>query len=216
MKVLVLGCGRVGAGVAHNLVLRRHDVVVIDHDESAFDRLEGDAVSDRIHGSALDREVLVRAGIERADAVAVVTGRDQVNAVVAHAAKVLFRVPIVIARLYDPRNAAIHERLGIRTVAPVTWGIRRIADLLTASPVEPVATLGVGDVQVVRVHVPHLLEERTAKELEVSDEIRVIAVTRGGRTFLADPSTLLAAGDLVDLAVVGSSVGRLERLLGQP
>lgn len=216
MKVLVLGCGRVGAGVAHNLTMRHHDVTVIDRDPTAFDRLAGDFTGDRVHGSALDRQVLVRAGIDRADAVAVVTGHDQVNAVVAHAAKVIFRVPIVIARLYDPRNATIHERLGIRTVAPVTWGIHRIADLLTSSALEPVAALGVGDVQIVRVHVPHLLEGRPAKELEVPDEIRVVAVTRGSRTSLADPSTVLEAGDLVDVAVVGSSFGRLERLLGQP
>lgn len=213
MKVLVLGCGRVGAGVAHNLTLRNHDVTVIDDALTAFDRLTGDFAGERLHGSALDRQVLVRAGIERADAVAVVTGRDQVNAVVAHAAKVIFRVPVVIARLLDPQNSAIHERLGIRTITPVIWGIHRIADLLTGSQLEPVAALGLGDVEIVRVHVPHLLEGRPAKELEVSDEIRVIAVTRGSRTSLADPATVLEAGDLVDVAVVGSSFGRLERLL---
>jgi len=215
MKALVLGCGRVGAGVAHNLKLRRHDVTVIDKDEAAFDRLAGDLPLTCVHGSALDRGVLVEAGIDRADAVAIVTGRDQVNAVVAHAAKVVFGVPVVIARLYDPQNAAIHERLGIRTVAPVTWGIHRIADLLTASPLEPVAALGVGDVEVVRVHVPHLLEGRPTRELEVPGEISVVAVTRDSRTFLANPATPLEAGDLVDVAVIGSSFGRLERLLDQ-
>lgn len=215
MRVLVIGCGRVGAGVAHNLTLRQHDVAVVDSDPSAFDRLAGDFTGEHYQGSALDREVLVRAGIERADAVAVVTGQDPVNAVVAHAARVVFRVPIVVARLYDPQNAAIHERLAIRTVAPVTWGIHRIADLLTASPIEPVTALGVGDVEVVRVHVPHLLAGRSVTELELTGEIHVIAITRGSRTFLADPTTWLEPDDLVDVAVAGSSFGQLERLLGQ-
>ena len=102
-------------------------------------RLGPDFGGARLQGSALDRQILVRAGIERADAVAVVTGQDEINAVVARAAKVIFRVPVVVARLHDPRNAEIHQRLGIRTLAPVAWGIRRIADLLTASLVEPVA-----------------------------------------------------------------------------
>ena len=215
MNIVVLGCGRVGAGVAHNLVLRRHTVTVVDRDPSAFDRLGPDFSGTRLQGSALDRHTLVLAGIERADAVAVVTGRDEVNAVVARAARVVLHVPVVVAALQDPRHAEIHQRLGIRTLAPVTWGIHRIADLLTASQLELELTLGAGDVEIVQLRLPSLLVGRPARELEVAGEITVVALTRGGHTVLATPATTLESGDLVHVAVRGSSLGRLEALVDQ-
>lgn len=214
MNILVLGCGRVGAGVAHNLLVRRHGVTVVDREPAAFGRLGAEFNGHRVQGSALDRATLVLAGIERADAVAAVTGDDQVNAVVARAAKVVFRVPVVVAALQDPRHAEIHQRLGIRTLAPITWGITRIADLLTASQLEPVVTLGTGDVEIVRIHLPALLAGRPAGELEVAGEMAIVAVTRSGRTFLANSATTLETGDLVQVAVASSSMGRLEALVG--
>lgn len=214
MNILVLGCGRVGAGVAHNLLVRRHAVTVVDRDPVAFGRLGADFNGHRVQGSALDRRILVLAGVERSDAVAVVTGDDQINAVVARAAKEVFHVPVVVAALQDPRHAEIHQRLGIRTLAPVTWGIHRIADLLTASQLEPVVTLGTGEIEIVRVHLPALLAGRPAGELEVAGEMTVVALTRTGRTFLADSHTTLEAGDVVQVAVAGSSMGRLEALVG--
>ena len=215
MKIIVLGCGRVGSGVAHDLVLRRHDVTVVDRDPAAFERLGPDFGGARMQGSALDRRTLVLAGIERSDAVAVVTGDDQINAVVARAARALFHVPVVVAALQDPRRAEIHGRLGIRTLAPVTWGIHRIADLLTASQLEPELTLGAGDVEIVQLRLPSLLVGRPARELEVAGEITVIALTRRGHSFLATSATTLERGDLVHVAVRGSSIGRLTALVDQ-
>lgn len=214
MDILILGCGRVGTGLAHDLLSRGHDPTVIDVDPDALARLGPGFPGKRHTGSALDRRVLLRAGIEHADGVAAVTGSDTVNATAARAARVVDHVPVVVARLYDPRKGDIYERLGIRTVAPVTWGTRRIADLLTASQIHPIAALGTGGVDLVEVQVPTLLEGRTGQELEVTGEIQVVALTRHGRTFLASTATPLEEGDLVHLAVADRSLGRLETLLG--
>ena len=215
MKIIVLGSGRVGAGVAHDLVLRQHDVTVVDRDPVAFERLGPDFGGLRLQGSALDRRTLVLAGVERADAAAVVTGDDRINAVVARALTSVFHVPVVVAALQDPRRAEIHQRLGVRTLAPVTWGIHRIADLLTASQLEPELTLGAGDVEIVQLRVPSLLVGRQARELEVAGEITVVAITRGGHSALATSATTLDADDLVHVAVRGSSLGRLAALVDQ-
>jgi trk system potassium uptake protein len=214
MRVLVLGCGRVGSGVARELASRDIEVAVIDHDPAALARLGEGFRGRKALGSILDREVLTEAGVERADAVAVVTGSDEVNAVVALALRRLLRVPTVIARLYDPQVATVHQRLGIRTLAPVTWGIQRIADLVTATHLTPVATLGVGHVEVVDVHVPPLLDGRQVSEIEVEGEIEVVALTHHGRTTLPTAATRLHAGDLAHVAVGTASLGRLETLLG--
>jgi trk system potassium uptake protein len=214
MRVVVLGCGRVGSGVARELASRDVEVAVIDHDPKALERLGDGFRGRRILGSILDREVLIQAGVDRADAVAVVTGSDEVNAVIALAARRLLRVPTVVARLYDPRIATVHQRLGIRTLAPVTWGVQRIADLVTATHLTPVATLGAGHVEVVDVHVPPLLDGRRVEEMEVEGEIEVVALTHHGRTTLPTPVTRLSAGDLAHVAVGTASLGRLETLLG--
>jgi trk system potassium uptake protein len=121
----------------------------------------------------------------------------------------------VVARLYDPRTAEVNQRLGIRTLAPVTWGIQRIADLLTATTVTPTVSLGGGGVEVVEVRVPALLDGRPVGELEVHGEVQVVAVTHHGRTTLATSATRLVTGDLAHIAVGVASVGRLETLLAQ-
>jgi trk system potassium uptake protein len=215
VKILVLGAGRVGGGVARELVTRDMDVTVVDHDLAALKRLGDGFIGRKIHGSALDRAILLAAGIEGVDAVAVTTGRDPVNAVVALSARRRFRVPTVVARLYDPRTAEVYQRLGIRTIAPVSWGIQRIADLATATTVNPTASLGSGGVEMVEVRVPMLLDGRAVAELQVEGEIHVVAITHHGRTTLASSATRLAAGDLAHVAVGIASVGRLETLLAQ-
>jgi trk system potassium uptake protein len=215
MKTLVLGCGRVGAGVARELTARDVQVTVVDHDPDALQRLGDGFPGEKVHGSTLDDAVLVRAGIEHADAAAVTTGSDSINAVVALAARRRYRVPTVVARLYDPRTAEVYQRLGVRTLAPVTWGIQRIADLVTATTVTPTASLGTGGVEIVEVRVPTLLDGRSVDELQVHGEIHVVAITHHGRTTLATAATRLVAGDLAHIAVGVASVGRLETLLAQ-
>jgi trk system potassium uptake protein TrkA len=214
MRVTILGCGRVGAGVARELTARAVEVTVVDHDPAALDRLGAGFQGRKVVGSILDREVLETAGVPRADAVAVVTGSDEVNAVVALAARRLHRVPSVVARLYDPDVAAAHQRLGLRTLAPVTWGIQRIADLVTSAGLDPLVTLGAGQVELVDVRVPPLLDGRRVDELEVPGELAVVAVTHHGRTTLPSRTSVLREGDLAHVAVGVAARGRLETLLG--
>jgi trk system potassium uptake protein len=213
MNVCVLGCGRVGSGVARELQVRGTEVVVVDREQAALDRLGAAFTGAKVLGTVLDRRVLTAARVEHADAVAVVTGSDEVNAAVALTARRLLQVPTVVARLHDPRTAEVYQRLGVRTLAPVTWGIQRIADLVTSTRLTSVATLGTGGVELVEVHVPALLDGRPAAELEVEGELRVVAVTHHGRTTLAGSATALHTGDLVHLVVGVASVGRLTTLL---
>jgi trk system potassium uptake protein TrkA len=215
MKIIVIGCGRVGTGLVHDLVARRRQVVVVDTEPGAFDRLRSSATAERITGSGMDRRILERAGIDHADGLAAVTGSDEVNAVVARLASRTFRVPRVVARLYDSRAAELYQRLGIRTISPVSWGIHRLGELLTFSEVAPVAALGTGGVEVVEARVPAALAGRPVSELDVPGEMSVVALTRRTTTTLVDPGTLLAAGDLVHLVLVPQSAERLEGLLGR-
>lgn len=213
MRFIVTGCGRTGAGLAAQLDAAGHDVTVIDTDASAFDRLGPSFGGTRMCGVGFDRTVLERAGVERVDGLAAVTGNDEVNAVVARLAARIFRVPKVVARLHDPLKAEIYRRLGIQVVAPVDWSIHRTADLLTFAQGGVLVSLGSGQVDLVEASAPAPLEGRRVAEIAVPGEILPVALSRAGRTFVPTDATIVHAGDVLHVACVGASRGRLESLL---
>jgi len=212
VRVIIIGCGRMGGGLARTLTLRGHAVTVVDKDPTAFERLGPSFKGRMVAGVGFDREVLVQAGIERADGLAAVTASDEANVVAARMASQVFHVPRVVARLYDPRKAEIYDRLGLQTINTTSWGINRIADLLCYSQFEPVVSLG-GQVDLVEVQMPPLLAGRTVNELTASGELMVVAISRGGKTFLATLGTVFQEGDVVHLAVLSTAVDRLKALL---
>ncbi|MEA5114589.1 MAG: NAD-binding protein [Geobacteraceae bacterium] len=214
MRIVIIGCGRMGAALAQSLSGRGHEVTVVDCDPSSFERLGSSFRGVTVSGGGFDREALLKAGIERADGLAAVTASDEVNAVAARLARQVFHVPKVVARIYDPRKAEIFQSLGLQNISPETWGINRIVDLLCYSRMETVTSLGNGEVDIVEVEVPHLLVGRTVNELTVIGEIHVVAVSRQGKTFLPTRGTELHKGDLIHLALLAVSTDRLKELLG--
>src|SRR6059058_4265197 len=125
-----MGCGRVGAGLAVALERLGHDVAVIDKNQQAFRRLGGDFHGQQVVGNGFDRQVLIEAGIERAGAFAAVSSGDNSNIISARVARETFGVEHVVARIYDPKRAAVYERLGIPTVATVPWATDRFLRML--------------------------------------------------------------------------------------
>jgi trk system potassium uptake protein len=130
----------------------------------------------------------------------------------ARMASHVFHVPKVIARVFDPLHAETYRRLGVQTIDLITWGVNRIAELLTSSPLDCVFSLG-ADVNIVEADVPVVLEGRSVKDLTIPGEISVVALSRSGRTFLPTQGTVLQAGDLLHIAVLSTSMDRLRRLL---
>jgi len=213
MRILIIGCGRVGSGLANTLTSRGHSVAVVDKDPLAFEKLGEKFKGQTILGIGFDREVLLDAGIERADGLAAVTASDEANVVAARIARDIFHVPRVVARLYDVRQAEIYKRLGLQTIAPTGWGIDRIADLLLYSPLETVLSIGGGNVEIVEAEVPRLLVGKTVRDLTVAGEIHVVSITRATKTFLPTQGTIFQDGDLLHLAVLTTSTNRLTELL---
>ena len=125
VHVIVVGCGRVGSGLALSLGAEGHSVAVVDRNARAFRRLK-DWGGTRIVGSGFDRDVLEEAGALDADALAAVTSGDNSNILTVRIARETYKIPHVVARIYDPRRAEIYQRLGIPTVATVTWTIDQV------------------------------------------------------------------------------------------
>ncbi len=131
MKVIILGCGRVGARLALQMDQAGHEVTIIDRNQDAFTRLGPDYGGEMILGTGIDEEVLRKAGIEHADAFVAVSNGDNTNAMAAQIAQQIFKVPKVVARLYDPVRDETYRTLGLETVSPTNIGVERIKEMIT-------------------------------------------------------------------------------------
>jgi trk system potassium uptake protein TrkA len=214
MKVIIIGCGRVGEQLARLLVDEGHKVSVIDYDPNALARLGPNFKGQRIIGVGFDREVLIKAGIEHADAFAAASSSDNANIVAARIAHNIFHVPRVVARLYDPQRAEIYRRLGMLTISSTTWGAERLREVLTSAEIDPIVSFGSGEVSLVNIEIPPHLAGRMVKNLTVSAEIVVVAITRNGAAFIPTLGSQFMEGDVVHLVFLASALERFKTLIG--
>ena len=213
MHVIVMGCGRVGARLADRLDAEGHSVCVIDRNPKARLRLSKGFGGRFLVGNGFSRRILEEARIGEADAFVAVTNGDNANIVGARTARDAYRVPKVVARIYDPERADIYRQLGIPTVASVRWAVNEIGALLFHRDLAPETTFGNGETLLVRATVPAGLDGRRLAELEVEGEIRAVELTRGGRSELPAYGTVLRTGDLVTFTVAMTSLPRLRGFL---
>lgn len=120
MHIIIVGCGRVGSQLAQILSSEGHNVVIIDKKATSFKRLGPDFNGITITGVGFDPEILKRAGVERADALAAVTNGDNSNIMASQIAKKIYNVPQVITRIYDPLRADIYKKFGLNTISTTT------------------------------------------------------------------------------------------------
>lgn len=213
MRIIVMGCGRVGSDLAIQLSAEGHDVRVVDRDPKGR-RLLPTKFTGQFHvGNGYNRAVLSTAGIEQADAFVAVTSGDNSNIVAARVARETYQVPTVIARIYDPRRADIYRELGIPTVASVRWTVHQIHQMLLHRHLTPDLTFGNGETMLVRSQLPAYLTGRLLSEFEVDGEIRVVELTRGGRSLLPTHGVVAEPDDLVTFAVAATALGRLRGFL---
>lgn len=214
MKIIIVGCGRIGSGLAMKLSQSDNEIIVIDQEPLTFKHLSTGFKGKTIAGVGFDREVLLAAGIKRTDSLAAVTSNDEANALTARIASQIFGVPRVVSALHEPRKAEIYRRLGLQVFDPMSWGVNRVADLLSFAPVNVAMSIGNGDVDIMEIEVPALLVGRRVGELTIPGEVSVVSISRGNRSIIPVISTVFEDRDLVHLAVATASVERLKSLLG--
>lgn len=213
MHVVVVGCGRVGSGLARMLRADGHTVAIIDRVEKAFRRLPPDFDGQAIVGVGFDRDRLVEAGIERAGALAAVTNGDNSNILVARIARETYGIERVVARIYDPRRAAIYERLGIATIATVQWATERVMRRIVPDAGEVEWIDPSARVVLVERLVPRGLVGRKVEAVDDEAPARVAAVARLGQSSVATPGLVLQEGDVLYLAVGGDDTAALDSWL---
>lgn len=197
MHVVIMGCGRVGATLAHILQSRGHSVAVIDQSVEAFRRLGPGFEGRTVTGVGFDREVLREAGIEQADAFAAVSSGDNSNILAARVARETFGIGNVAARIYDPGRAEVYQRVGIPTVATVRWTADQIVRRLIPEGSETEWVDPSGSVRLAEVHVHPRWIGRRVHQLEDASRARVAFISRYGKGSLPDRDSVVQEGDLM-------------------
>ena len=154
MRSIIVGCGRVGAGLAARLVVEGHEVAILDLRTEAFERLEPGFPGQAIRGDGTDEDVLRRAGTEGADWFFAVTEGDNRNILAAQLAAETLRVPHVVAKVNDPVRAQAYASLGIDTICRTTMMIDAMARFMGLA-----ATPGATDVHRAKPGAPHAAGE---------------------------------------------------------
>jgi trk system potassium uptake protein len=213
MHVIVVGCGRVGSELAVRLEQDGHDVAIIDKNRRAFRRLPEDWGGKPVVGFGFDRDHLAEAGVEEAGALAAVTSGDNSNILTARIARETFQIPHVVARIYDPRRALIYQRLGIPTVATVTWTTDQVMRRLFPEQSVVDWTDPTGEFSFVERALPDSWVGRHLDGLADTDQFHPVLVTRAGHARLATPELVGQEGDVLLLAVRSGATDDLERRL---
>jgi len=201
VHIVVMGCGRVGSTLAHHLQRLNHSVAVIDQDPTAFRRLGPNFGGKTIAGIGFDRDTLVDAGIENADAFAAVSSGDNSNIIAARVARETFGVGHVVARIYDPLRAEVYERLGIPTVATVPWTANRLLKNILGGTIDEEWRDPTG--QVVLLHVI-LAESWVGEKISAFEHAtggRVALISRFGKGELPNSQGVIQHGDELHVTV---------------
>lgn len=207
--MIIVGCGRVGSELAKLLSAEGHDLVVIDKNPTAFDRLGGTFNGLTLVGNGFSLSLLKQAGIEKADAFCAVTNGDNTNLVSAQAAKKIFKVPKVIARVYDPQRAHIYQALGLDIISGTILFAAMLRDKIIESRFSSYL-IETKELGVIEIEAKNSLVGKTIQEINIPGEFLVVAIRRLQDVIIPEPNTTLKAKDVLMAAVKVASLKRVK------
>jgi len=210
-----MGCGRVGSSLATELEAAGHSVAIIDQSREAFRRLGPDFKGRTVSGVGFDRDTLLEAGIETADAFAAVSNGDNSNILAARVARETYGVANVVARIYDPGRAEIYQRLGIPTVATVIWATDQILRRLVPEGSKSEWRDASGAIQLCEMHPHKGWFGMAITDLEDATGARVAFITRLGEGLIPDSHTVLQEGDLLHVTVRDNEISKAENIFSR-
>ena len=213
MHVIIVGCGRVGSQLALMLSREGHDVVIIDRKASSFKRLGSSFNGITLTGVGFDPDVLKRAGVDRADAVAAVTNGDNSNIMIGQVAKRIFKVPKVIARLYDPERAHIYKKFGLDTICSTIIGANLIKNLVLEETFAFRMPIG-SDATLIEFKAKSKHIGKKVTDLNIEGIFMPSALERAGETIIPKKGTLIQAEDKIIGISKTSSLDTIKQKLG--
>ncbi|HPH95198.1 MAG TPA: TrkA family potassium uptake protein [Anaerolineaceae bacterium] len=215
MKVIVVGCGRLGSDLAYRLFQAGHEVTVIDNAPNAFNNLKPDFRGRQVEGDALSKDILHRAGMKDADAVAVMTNCDPLNAVIAHIAQTIFNRKNVVVRNYDPLSRDLLETFNLQIVCSATWGAQRVEELIYHADAKSIFSTGNGEVELYEFRVPDAWDGKMIKDVITSKDCMAVSLAHVGRAILPQPDSIMHSGDVLLLSATSEGIEIVRKNLAE-
>ncbi len=213
MRYLIVGCGRVGSTLAKRLAREGHEVTVVDESSSAFRRVGRDFPGKLVLGTGIDVDVLSRAGAETADGFAAVTQGDNRNIMAALIAQQHFKIPRVVARIYDPERSSMYRDFGISTVCPTTVGARLMGGALQEDQFSSLL-FDQADAEIVEQTVGPESAVKSVRDLTIAEKSQIALVVRSNHSIIPTPETALEKGDRVVAIVRPDFVAEFRKRFG--
>lgn len=199
MNILVVGCGKVGSRLASVLNRQGHDVSVVSKNEEDFDNLSKDFNGFTTHGVPIDQDILKKAGIESCEAIAAVTQDDNVNIMVSQMAREIFKVPKVLARIYDPRRGDVFSHFGLHTVCPTNLTVASVCSALTQDVNTKSFNIGAHTVSFFSMDIPKQYIDLPVSEIELEENEILYAIKRNSTDLIlvGQQNPILQKGDIL-------------------
>jgi trk system potassium uptake protein len=209
MYVIIIGCGRVGSELAKLLAGEGHNVVIVDKNQASFERLGGTFNGLTIVGNGYDPNLMKNIGIEKTDAFCAVTNGDNTNLVSAQVAKKIFKVPKVIARVYDPQRANIYSALGLDIISGTILFAAMIRDKIIESRFSSYL-IETKELGVIEIEVKKGLAGKTVQQINIPDEFLVTAVRSLNGVLIPGPETVLQEKEILMAVVKVTSLKKIK------
>jgi trk system potassium uptake protein TrkA len=195
MYIVIIGCGRLGSGLAMELSNDGHDVVIVDKYAENLERLRSGFNGIKIKGVEIDNDILMEAGIDKADLFLAMTPADNINIMASQIAKDIFKVPRVIARIFDPSREFIYRKLGLQTISPTEVSINMIKNKIIDKKSDTLLILS-NDISIEEITINKLKFDNI---LEIEDRFncRICAIARNGEYSIPNSDQLFEIGDKI-------------------
>jgi len=200
MNIIIIGCGKVGATLAHVLAGDGHDIVIVDNDRAAFKTLRPGFNGITVTGVPIDQDILKQAGIETADALAAVTPDDNINIMACQVAKEIFKVPRVIARIYNPEREHVFHEFGLDTICPTNLTVDVIRSKVLGEVDVSHHSIGGDSFTFKRESIRKADEGKKLGSLRIREDSMIFGVLHKNSFVFANPGYKLSAGDILVLA----------------
>lgn len=212
MYIIIVGCGRVGGELAKLLSSEGHNVVIIDKNPNAFNRLGAGFNGITLVGNGFDPELLKSAGIEKADAFCAVTNGDNTNIMSSQVAKKIFDVPKVVARVYDPMRAEIYKTLGLDVISGTILFASMLRDKIIESRFSSYL-IETGELGVIEIDINDKFKGKPVEEINIPGEFIITAViNRKKQTIIPGPRTVLEKDDKIMAVVKTTSLQKVRKI----
>lgn len=198
MNIIIIGCGKVGSRIAQVLSDDGHDVVVVSNDRDEFKALKHDFDGITVTGVPIDQDILKQAGIESADALAAVTPDDNVNIMACQVAREIFKVPRVIARIYNPEREQVFHHFGLDTICPTNLTVDILRSKILGEPEDSSHYVISGETFTFkREPVGAEYEGKKLGSVKLKKNSQVFGVIHNGNFGFPNPGMKLTRGDIL-------------------